>query len=236
MTTSFVALDLETTGLSPEKDHIIEVGAVRFQNGKKVGELSILINPGSLLPEFITELTGIDDQMLVNERSFDQVADEILTFLGDSPLVGHNILFDYSFLKTHFKRQNISFETKAIDTFVIAKKVLKEQKSKRLSSLTEYYGIDLTNAHRALADATATAELYFLMAKEFDKTHPELFVAKPIFYRIKKDEPMTARQKRYLIDLMKYHKIATIPEIDQFTKSKASKTIDQILSEYGSMR
>src|SRR5512143_2424708 len=97
--TSIIAVDLETTGLDPERDAIIEIGAVRF-NGKRVeDEFSTLVNPGRHIPEFISALTGIDDAMVRQAPRLRDVTGELEAFVGDSPVLGHNVRFDAGFLQ-----------------------------------------------------------------------------------------------------------------------------------------
>ena len=99
--TSIVALDIETTGLDAQTDAIIEIGAVRF-NGKRIeGEWTSLINPGRKIPPFITQLTGITDQMILEAPPIRAVIAELRDFVGELPILGHNIGFDLSFLRRH---------------------------------------------------------------------------------------------------------------------------------------
>jgi len=95
--TSIVALDIETTGLDPEKDAIIEIGAVRFSGKRVEGEWSTLVNPGRRIPPFITQLTGINDQMVLKAPPIHAVLAHLKDFVGDSPILGQNIRFDLSY-------------------------------------------------------------------------------------------------------------------------------------------
>ena len=94
---SIISLDLETTGLDPQRDAIIEVGVVRFQGSRIEGTWEQLVNPGRPVPPFVTQLTGINDSMLTNAPRFRNVMLELEGFVGDSPILGHNIGFDLSF-------------------------------------------------------------------------------------------------------------------------------------------
>ena len=93
----YVAIDFETTGLDSESDKIIEVAAVRFEGGEVSDSFSSLVNPGRSIPEFIVNLTGINDDMVANSRSEKEVVPKLASFIGDDPIVAHNINFDYSF-------------------------------------------------------------------------------------------------------------------------------------------
>ena len=96
---SIVALDIETTGLDPQTDAILEIGAVRFDGHRNEAEYTTLVNPGRHIPEFITGLTGIDDAMVRQAPHIRDVLDELATFIGDAPILGHNIKFDLSFFQ-----------------------------------------------------------------------------------------------------------------------------------------
>ena len=95
----FVAIDLETTGLDPSKDKIIEISAVKFNNGEVVDSLTFLVNPAIKLKPKIIQITGINDSMLVSKPSFDDIKDHFLMFIENLPIVGHNVMFDLNFLK-----------------------------------------------------------------------------------------------------------------------------------------
>ena len=238
---TFIAVDLETTGLSPEKDFIIEIGALKYKNGKQIERFSSLVKPPVSISDQIYEITGIDDAMVTDAPDIGAVMEQFLEFVGEEQvLLGHNLRFDYSFLKTAAKRQGISFQKKGLDTLLIARKVLTDLPHKKLGNLSEYYGVVNPRAHRAFEDADTTAKVYLCMYEEFKEVAPELFVPKEMQYKIKKVEPITIKQKNYLLDLLKYHKIqgeAFFGEkgkkIDALTKSEASKLIDEVISHYG---
>ncbi|MDO5522231.1 MAG: 3'-5' exonuclease, partial [bacterium] len=238
MVQSFVAIDVETTGLSPDKYHIIEVGALKVRGGEVVETFSSLINPGYELSSTIVNLTGITDEMLINAKSFKEVAEELREFLGKETLLGHNVSFDYRFLKTEFMRAGFKFDHPVIDTLAIAKQMHSDLKSRSLENLCRHYGLYNPNAHRAFDDAKVTMELYFAMMngeKDAQNVSGLDQLANPgsYSYKIKKDSPITPRQKNYLLDLMKYHKIDNVQQVEKLTKREASRMIDQIILEKG---
>ena len=96
---NYVAFDIETTGLNPKYDKIIEIGAVRVRDGEPADTFSTFINPGKSLPERIVELTGIHDEDVAGAPYIDALLEPFLSFVGDDVLLGHNFLFDYSFVK-----------------------------------------------------------------------------------------------------------------------------------------
>ncbi len=157
----YTVVDLETTGLNPSYSDIIEVGAIRVRNDEIVYTYQQLINPGYSIPSYITNLTGITNEMLYNAPSFDDVADEILEFVGDDLILGHNVNFDINFLYDKIlKSQGIYFSNSFVDTLRMARKLCPELPHHRLCSLTEYFDVEVTTAHRALADCESTFEVY----------------------------------------------------------------------------
>lgn len=159
---SFVALDIETTGLDPEKDAIIEIGAVRFNNKRVEGEWSSLINPGKPIPPFITQLTGINDQMVLQAPLIREVLQELSDFIGDAIIVGHNIGFDLSF----FKRFRLFHSNEVVDTYELASVLLPTADRYNLGALVHSLGVLLPATHRALDDAQATRGVYLRLYEE----------------------------------------------------------------------
>ena len=237
MTDSYICIDLETTGLNPKTDKIIEVGMVKVENNEIVEEWETFINPGRLLDERIIELTGIRDEQLSSAPVIEDVLPKLLATAGDSVMLGHSVLFDYSFIKKAAVNQRRAFEKSGIDTLKIARKYLVELESRSLSSLCRYYGIS-HNAHRALEDAKATVELYRKLTEQFydmeevqgDKS---LFRPKRLCYRAKRDTPITIPQKEQLYKLVDKHKLIIDYDIAKLTRSEASRRIDRLLAEYG---
>lgn len=152
-----VALDLETTGLDIETDSIIEIGAVRFSNGVVTDEYTQLVNPGFVIPAETTHITGIHQDDLRQAPLLTNVLPDIAAFVGDAPVVAHNVGFDIGFMR----RFGTLKENIPLDTFEIASIMMPRAPRYSLSSLTELLDIDLENAHRALDDARATALLYW---------------------------------------------------------------------------
>lgn len=237
MADSYVCIDLETTGLDPKRDRIIEIGAVKIVRDAVAGEWETFVNPGRKLEERITELTGIDDRQLADAPGIEDVLPQFLEFIGESVLLGHSVLFDYSFVKKAAVNQKLTFERQGIDTLKIARKYLTKLESRSLGYLCRYYEIE-HNAHRALADARATVSLYRRLAEDYyvreeaegDKS---LFRPRPLIYHVKRDTPITIPQKEQLYKLADRHKLILDYEIDRLTRSEASRKIDQLLQEYG---
>ncbi len=232
MTDSYVSIDLETTGLNPRTDRIIEIGAVKVENGVIVDTFSTFINPGRKLEERIVELTGIDDTMLEGAPTLDEVLPALLDFVEDLPLLGHRILFDYSFLKKAAVDRKRTFEKGGMDTLKIARRYLPTLERRTLEYLCGHYGIGHT-AHRALNDAMATHELYQILAKEYCREDQELFMPKKLIWQVKRDTPVTNSQKERLYRLLSRHKIEMDLSVESLTRSEADRIIDRILGSHG---
>lgn len=161
----FVAVDIETTGLDPDRDAIIEVGAVKFSGNRVEAEWSSLVNPNRHVPEFITGLTGIDDAMLRGAPRIREVAAGLESFLGDAAIVGHNIRFDLGFLQRHIRFSL----NEVIDTYELAAVLLPSAARYNLGALGKELGVLLPATHRALDDARVTQAAFvrlFEMARD----------------------------------------------------------------------
>jgi DNA polymerase-3 subunit epsilon/ATP-dependent DNA helicase DinG len=151
-----VALDIETTGLDPKRESIIEIGAVRF-NGRRVEEeWHSLVNPRRAVPSFITQLTGITNQMVAPAPPISDIAAELADFVGEAPIIGHNISFDLSFLRRH----NLFTYNDAIDTYEMASVLLPNASRYGLGALSNLLTVPLPATHRALDDALVTHGVY----------------------------------------------------------------------------
>jgi DNA polymerase-3 subunit epsilon/ATP-dependent DNA helicase DinG len=158
---TLVAIDLETTGLDPQQDAILEIGAVKFKGDRIEDEFQTLINPGRAIPRAITALTGITDAMVLRSPRIADVLPELETFCGEDPIVGHNVRFDLGFLRA---RKLLRYN-EAIDTFPIAAAMLPTAPRYSLGALAKTLGVLLPSAHRALDDTRATAGVYQALYK-----------------------------------------------------------------------
>lgn len=236
---SFTAVDIETTGLDPKLDKIIEIGAVKVKDGEITETFNQLIYPGRMLPDFIKELTGITDEMLAGKPEIKEVLPFFLEFAGEDVILGHHIIFDFSFLKKNAINAGCSFERQGIDTLKIARVFLPGLEKRSLTDLCKYYKIRNQHAHRAKDDAKAAVELYFKLKKEFFKEEEavrKIFAAQPLRYQAKKESPITAAQIKYLKALAAHHSIVLTEEVECMSKSEASRRIDKILLEYGKIK
>ena len=182
MIRDYIAVDVETTGLNPARDRLLEIGAARILNGKVEATYQTFIDAGVEVPERITELTGITDEMRLSGKRPEQAIPEFLEFCGELPILGHNVSFDFGFLKQAAVNQGLTFEREALDTLKIARKLLPDLLSRRLPDLCAYYQVDPGNSHRALDDALSTHFLLWHMWEAFMETAPEEFTLYPLVY------------------------------------------------------
>ena len=232
MINSYVCIDLETTGLNPKTDKIIEIGAVKVIDGQIVDKFSSYVNSGRKLEERITELTGIAQVQVDEAPDIAQVLPELLDFLGDLPLLGHRVLFDYSFVKKAAVNQKRTFEKQGIDTLRIARCFLPELEKRSLEYLCRYYEIP-HHAHRALADAEATVALYQKLVAKFYEKDSKVFELAPLHYNVKKETPVTKAQKERLYRLIAQHNLIVDYDVEKLTRSEASRYTDKIYEKYG---
>lgn len=230
---TYVCVDLETTGLNPKTGKIIEIGAVRVENGVRMETFETFVNPACLLPSKITELTGITDEMLKGAPEIGEVLPDLMAFLREDVLLGHSVLFDYSFIKKAAVNNRMKFERQGIDTLKIARHFLPELESRSLDFLCGHYAIP-HKAHRALADAEATCLLYDRLWESFgERESTAAFAPFALQYQVKRETPATPAQKERLYKLIVKHKIVADYEIEKLSRSEASRYTDRILATYG---
>ena len=155
----YVALDLETTGLSLDSDVIIEVGATRFDREGRAETFTTFIDPGRPIPPEIRALTGISDADVTGAPRFHEVADRVREFIGDRAVVGQNIAFDLAFLAA----EHVVPPGPSYDTWELASVLLPTAQRLNLGSLAEAVGVSMPVAHRALADAEATRDIFLAL-------------------------------------------------------------------------
>ncbi|MCH7738464.1 MAG: DEAD/DEAH box helicase family protein [Chloroflexi bacterium] len=156
-----VALDLETTGLDSNRHHILEIGAVRFRGDEVIETYQTLVNPGVPIPEFIQRLTNISPQQVKRAPFFSSVASEIEDFLGADPIIGHNIQFDINFLASN----GVALSNPSYDTWDLASVFMPQSRQYSLKYLTAHFQVEHKDAHRALADAMATKNVYIKLLR-----------------------------------------------------------------------
>ena len=167
---TYVALDLETTGLNPDQDAIIEIGVVKFQGQQVLETFQTLVNPYRDLPQFVQRLTGIAQRNLDRAPTFAAVAEELWDFIGPLPVVGHNISFDLSFLS----RNGLQLNNESYDTWDLASILLPHSTDYSLPRLAAELGAEHTRPHRALPDAQATHKIFFNLLERASSLDPAI--------------------------------------------------------------
>lgn len=230
MITNYVCVDVETTGLNPKDEKIIEIGAVKVVNGQITERFQSFLKPGRPLGPRIVALTGITDEMLKDAPEPGEVVARFNKFCGDLPLLGHHLTFDYAFLKKAMVNEKLSFEKNGLDTLRIARKYLPELESRSLEFLCRHFDIKHT-AHRALGDAEATGILYTKLCELFyEKAKKEgckVFIPSPMIYNVKRETPITHAQKEQVIRYCGMLGISLDRDLDSMTRSEASRFIER---------
>ena len=157
---TYVVFDLETTGFSSVKDKIIEIGAVKVENGEITDKYSTFVNPKIPIPFRITQLTSITDEMVMESPEIETILPQFLKFVGDAVLVAHNASFDVSFIEENCKQQGIEPDFTSVDTVGLARVLLPTLSKFKLNVVAKALNISQEHHHRAVDDARVTAEIY----------------------------------------------------------------------------
>lgn len=163
---SYVVLDIETTGLDPSFDEIIELSAIRVIDNIQADSFSSLVKPMNPISNFIKDLTGITNDMVSKAPNIEDILPQFYKFIGEDVVVGHNVNFDINFIYDNLMNcSNKAFDNEFIDLLRISRKLLPELKNHKLKTLSENFKIDTVGAHRGIKDCTMTNEC-FLTCKE----------------------------------------------------------------------
>lgn len=157
---NYVVFDIETSGLSPNKDKIIEIGAVKYINNKKHSEIDYLIDPHIKLEPIITKVTGLTDEDLIGKPSIEEILPIFINFIGDYPVIGHNVSFDIDFINYNLRKiHKDKINNKVIDTLFLSRITIYDIKNHRLKTLKEYLNLDY-GSHRSICDCYTCNEVY----------------------------------------------------------------------------
>ncbi|MBK7629489.1 MAG: GIY-YIG nuclease family protein [Ignavibacteriales bacterium] len=216
---AFSVVDVETTGLSANKNRVIEIALVKIENLKITDKLNYLINPQTYIPPFITSLTGISNDDIIGAPIFSEIVDEIISFTDNTILTAHNFSFDSSFLNTEFMISGREFiNENSCCTLKIARKIYPTLKSKSLSSVAQSLNLKNTNAHRALGDAEITAKVLIKMIKDLQKSDSIKTVGELLSYQMGLNESPLLNIKKELQE--DYRALPNAPGIYYFTNKK----------------
>lgn len=167
----YVIVDLETTGLSPVTNEIIEIGAIKVRNDEIVDRLDLLVKPQNKVNPFITRLTGITNKMLEDGVEIEEALKTFLDFASDSVLMAHNAKFDMSFLNNNLQRHfNLTLENKCLDTLVLSRKYVKDIPNYKLETLANHFDVNYSGAHRSVKDCEITYEVYKNIAQKYEES------------------------------------------------------------------
>lgn len=154
----FIAIDTETTGLSPVYHELIEVSAIKYKGREKVDTFSSLIKPKLAIPYTITRITGITNEMVKDAPMVEEIMPELVKFVGEFPIVAHNANFDLGFLRKNAKGYFI--RNKVIDTVALSRKMMPQLPNHKLGTVAKYIGVQEDGYHRAEFDCECCAKIY----------------------------------------------------------------------------
>ena len=229
----YVCIDLEMTGLNPKTERILEIGAVKVQNGKIIDCFQRIVNPHRKLTDQIVELTGITNEMVKDGVEDWDGVQELFLFAGDLPYVGHHFITDAAFLKQCAMNHKKKIKIMAVDTLKLAQKFLPREQKKNLTALANHLCIEVEGRHRAYDDAVLTFQIMEWFRKQYHTEFPEAFLPTEFIYQVKKQGPITSKQIKQLHSLLLYHKIPLDCDLDKMARSEASRFIDKIILQYG---
>ena len=157
----YVLVDIETTGFSPVKDNIIEIGAIKVKNNEIISEYNELIKIDKILSPFTTKLTGITDEMLQSGKNIAEVLKEFVKFSENKIIIGHNVTFDLGFLNYNCRKYlNYNLNNDYVDTMCMARKIVPNSINYKLGTLANLFNVSYEGAHRGLKDVQITYEVY----------------------------------------------------------------------------
>lgn len=170
--TDYVVFDLETTGINPNLDKIIEISAIRVIKNQAADEFSTLVNPGRPIPRGATAVNGITDEMVAGAPAIGEAMERFLEFIGDSILIGHNIhTFDMIFVcNAAFLELGREIRNDYIDTLYLARQCLPHLRHHKLTDVSDYFGIETEGAHRALCDCVMNQKCYEALGRILAET------------------------------------------------------------------
>ncbi|MDR0930172.1 MAG: exodeoxyribonuclease VII large subunit [Clostridiales bacterium] len=231
----YIALDVETTGLSPENNAIIEIAAIKFSRGEVIDEFVTLVNPNCFLPKRITEITGITSSMLHSAPTYDDIIDDFLNFIGDWTIVMHNKDFDTGFISAMCEQYGHSFTNDTLCTLRLSRQLLPALKNHKLGTVCQHFNVVIDGAHRAKADAIATGEIFWYLTAILNSAnnanptnYADIMSAEPMQDQLKAaataaDNTLTVSQlNRYIKGLLENNPnlngIAVVGEISNFKR------------------
>lgn len=225
---SYIAIDVETTGLKVKEDRIIEIAAVKVIDGVETKHFNTLVDPHMRLSDHTKAITGISEDELKLKPEIEEIMPDLLEFMEDLPLLGHRVLFDYSFIKKAAVNLNLDFKKEGIDTLDLSRFCLPKEQSKVLKEACKFMEVDIKDWHRALPDARASHCLYQALKLRFADLLADKNIKKELNFKIKKEQKASRTQKEHLLNILNCHKITLDKDIDTLSKNQISRIIDKI--------
>jgi DNA polymerase III subunit epsilon len=156
----FVFIDIETTGMSSRDSRILEIGAIRVENGQRIGQFNHILSPQQTVPKFITNLTGITQDMTNNMPSFADVSTELKDFMDGAIFIAHNVSFDYGFIKSEYRMLGQTFNMDRLCTVRLSRRLYPHQTRHNLDTIITEHNISVPSRHRALDDAQVLFDFF----------------------------------------------------------------------------
>lgn len=226
---NFVAIDIETTGLSPDYDEIIELGAAKYLDGQLVDTFDSLVKPQNPIDDFISSLTGITNDMLRDAEPLEIVLPQYINFIGNMLVVGHNVNFDINFIYDECERCGLSsFDNDFVDTMRLSRRMYKDLPNHKLDTVARHFCLPERSAHRGLNDCVISANCYLKMVEDserFSEAVSTLQKKKEQFHA----KSIVAAEGLQNPDSPLYNRVCVFTgTLEHFTRSEAAQLVSNI--------
>lgn len=227
----YIVFDIETTGLDSSYDEVIEIGAIKIKNNKIVSKFNSLVKPKNAIDEYITELTGITNEMVKDAPTIEEVLPDFMDYIDNDILIGHNVNFDINFIYDNLYRNKLDVLTNNfIDTMRISRKLLPNLSHHRLIDLARYFEIDTTNNHRTLKDCEITMNVYENLKEIALRKYDNVDEFKNVFKKHKKEglraKDIVSTNTEFDVDNLFYDKyVAITGTLEKMLRKEAMQII-----------
>ena len=227
----YIVFDIETTGLDSSYDEVIEIGAIKIKNDKIVSKFNSLVKPKNAIDEYITELTGITNEMVKDAPTIEEVLPDFMDYIDNDILIGHNVNFDINFIYDNLYRNKLDVLTNNfIDTMRISRKLLPNLSHHRLIDLARYFEIDTTNNHRTLKDCEITMNVYENLKEIALRKYDNVDEFKNVFKKHKKEglraKDIVSTNTEFDVDNLFYDKyVAITGTLEKMLRKEAMQII-----------
>lgn len=164
----FTVVDAETTGRSNQYEDVTEISAIRYRDGMIVASYSTLVKAQNSILPFVEQLTGIKNEMIQDAPRMEDIIDELVLFIGDDVVLGHDVDFDFSLIQNaYYDKHQETLSNATMDTLKMAQCLVSDSENHKLATLCSYFGVERENGHRSLYDCYQTAEVYFSLLLKY---------------------------------------------------------------------